>query len=125
MSTLRDQLLDAAVRVIEDEGAAAVTTRRIAEEAGCSEGSIYNHFGTKEDLLACAIGERIAGFPARIAELTRDAGQGDVSAQLREVAALALEFFSRRAALVMFPSRDPEVMRAHARRLHEAGRGPW
>jgi AcrR family transcriptional regulator len=122
---LRDQLLDAAGRVLETQGPAAVTTRRIADEAGCSEGSIYNHFANKEELLACVVGERIGRFPARVGELAAQPGTGDVAAHLREVATLALEFYRRATPMMAVALRDPESMRAHARTVHDRGSGPW
>jgi AcrR family transcriptional regulator len=122
---LRDQLLDAAGRVLESQGPIAVTTRRIAEEAGCSEGSIYNHFANKEELLACVVGERIGRFPARVGELAARPGEGDVRDQLREVATLALEFYRRGTPMMAVALRDPESMRANARAIHQRGHGPW
>jgi AcrR family transcriptional regulator len=122
---LRDQLLDAAGRVLETQGPAAVTTRRIAREAGCSEGSIYNHFENKEELLACVVGERIAAFPARVEELAAAPGSGDVHAQLREVAALATAFYRRRVPMMAVALRDPGAMRSQARAIHDRGHGPW
>lgn len=124
MSDLRDQLLDAVVEVITREGPGAVTTRRIAAEARCSEGSIYNHFGTKQDLVACAVGERFA-FPTRVQELAATPGEGDVRERLHEVATLALEFYAWTAATFATATHDPEVMHTHAARVHERGGGPW
>jgi AcrR family transcriptional regulator len=122
---LRDQLLDAAGRVLETHGPAAVTTRRIAREAGCSEGSIYNHFENKEELLACVVGERIAAFPARVEELAAAPGSGEVHAQLREVAELATAFYERRVPMMAVALLDPEAMRAQAHAIHDRGHGPW
>jgi AcrR family transcriptional regulator len=122
---LRDQLLDATGRVLETDGPTAVTTRRIAREAGCSEGSIYNHFGSKEELLACVVGERIAGFPARVEELAASPGSGDVREQLREVAELALAFYRRGTPMMAVALRDPAAMRDRARTIHDRGFGPW
>ena len=50
-SATRDALLNAAVRVIVDEGYAAVSTRRIAEVAGVKAPLVHYHFGTLQDLL--------------------------------------------------------------------------
>jgi AcrR family transcriptional regulator len=122
---LREQLLDAAGRVLEAHGPAAVTTRRIAREAGCSEGSIYNHFASKEDLLACAVNERIAGFPTRVGELAAAPGNGDLRAQLREVAELALGFYRRGTPMMAVALRDAEAVRGYARAVHDRGHGPW
>ncbi|MCC5949469.1 MAG: TetR/AcrR family transcriptional regulator [Nitriliruptoraceae bacterium] len=124
MPGLREQLLDAVVQVLATDGPLAVTTRRIAIEAGCSEGSIYNHFATKQDLVACAIGERFR-FPGRLEELANAPGSGDPREQLREVVELAVEFLGWVTSTMASADRDPEVMHAHARRVHADGIGPW
>lgn len=50
-----DQILDAAMRVFADVGLRAATTRRIAEEAGVNEVTLFRRFGTKEQLLMAAM----------------------------------------------------------------------
>ncbi len=47
----RQQLLDAASRLLAEEGPAAVTVRRVAGEVGTSTMAIYTAFGGKEGLL--------------------------------------------------------------------------
>ena len=47
----RDVLLDAAERLLVTEGHAAVSTRRLAEEAGLNHGLIHYYFGSMEELL--------------------------------------------------------------------------
>lgn len=46
-----DQIIDAAQRVFSEFGYAEATTRKIANEAGVNEVTIFRHFGTKEGLL--------------------------------------------------------------------------
>ena len=46
----RNQILDAAARVFADKGYHRATTKRIARQAGVSEGTIYNYFDSKGDL---------------------------------------------------------------------------
>jgi TetR/AcrR family fatty acid metabolism transcriptional regulator len=53
------QILDAATRVFASKGFRAATTREIATEAGVSEGTIYNYFDSKYDLLI-AMSQRLA-----------------------------------------------------------------
>ncbi|MEV0043682.1 TetR/AcrR family transcriptional regulator [Nocardia rhamnosiphila] len=49
---LRDALLAACLRLIETEGIAAVSLRRVAREAGVSSGAPYHHFADRAALLA-------------------------------------------------------------------------
>ena len=44
-------MTDAAVALFSEEGYAAVSTRRIAERAGCSETLLFRYFGDKHGLL--------------------------------------------------------------------------
>ena len=44
-------LLDAAERLLVDFGAAGITTRRVAEEAGVNHGLVHYYFGSVEQLL--------------------------------------------------------------------------
>ena len=44
-------LLDAAERLLVDVGAAGITTRRVADEAGANHGLVHYYFGSVEQLL--------------------------------------------------------------------------
>jgi AcrR family transcriptional regulator len=44
-------LLDAAERLLVEVGAAGITTRRVAEEAGANHGLVHYYFGSVEQLL--------------------------------------------------------------------------
>lgn len=48
---LRQALLDAASRLLVEEGLSALTMRRIAAEVGCTSSVLYTHFGNKEELI--------------------------------------------------------------------------
>ena len=59
----RERIVDAALRVMDDEGLDALTMRRVARELGVEAMSLYNHVRDKDDLLD-GVRERIlAGFP--------------------------------------------------------------
>src|SRR6516165_9153895 len=49
-SIARTALLDAAERLLVEEGYAAVTSRRVAAEAGVNNGLVYYYFGTMDEL---------------------------------------------------------------------------
>lgn len=51
----REKLLAAAARMLAELGFAGTTTRRVAEEAGLNEVTLFRHFGTKERLLEEAV----------------------------------------------------------------------
>jgi AcrR family transcriptional regulator len=52
----RQKILEAAVRVFAETGYRGATTRRIAQEAGVNEVTLFRQFGSKEELIREAIG---------------------------------------------------------------------
>ena len=60
-------LLDAAERLLVEVGAAGITTRRVADEAGANHGLVHYYFGSVEQLLVRVL-ER---FTARLIERQR------------------------------------------------------
>jgi AcrR family transcriptional regulator len=64
---LREELLEACVRLIEAEGIGAVSLRRVAREAGVSPGAPYHHFPDRAALLAAI---SVRGFEQLEADLT-------------------------------------------------------
>ncbi|MEW2522098.1 TetR/AcrR family transcriptional regulator [Actinacidiphila alni] len=50
----RERIVAAALALIDEEGLAALSTRRLAAELGVSGPSLYNHFATKEAILDAA-----------------------------------------------------------------------
>ena len=57
--TRKDRIMDAALRIFAEKGFQIATITEISKEAGVSEATIYEYFGTKEDLLF-AIPEKIS-----------------------------------------------------------------
>jgi len=93
-SPIRERILDGAVRVIREHGTVAATTKQIARAAGVSEGSIYNHFADKSDLIAAAMGQVSSSIRTAVVRLHGKAGAGSVEDNLAEFAAAAIEFFA-------------------------------
>jgi AcrR family transcriptional regulator len=58
MVEVREQLLDAALKVYGEYGTRGATTRRIAQEAGVNEVTLFRHFGSKESLIREALSAR-------------------------------------------------------------------
>ncbi len=52
----RDQLVEAAIRVMSREGLERTTTRRIADEAGAPQGAFHYAFRDKNELLTAVVG---------------------------------------------------------------------
>jgi AcrR family transcriptional regulator len=55
VTSIRERLLDAAARVYAETGYRGATTRRIAQEAGVNEITLFRHFGSKTTLILEAV----------------------------------------------------------------------
>jgi AcrR family transcriptional regulator len=64
----RSQILDAAAKVFAEKGFQKSTTREIADAADVAEGTIYNYFENKDDLLIGLL-DRVADVQSRSATL--------------------------------------------------------
>lgn len=84
---LRRVLLDAAVRVVEKDGMAALSLQALAKKAGVSSGAPYHHFESREQLLAAIA---IEGFALLAAAMKQGADEAETHGKKRgETAAVA------------------------------------
>jgi AcrR family transcriptional regulator len=65
----RSQIIDAAGRVFAAKGYHRATTRQIAEAAGVAEGTLYNYFRGKRDILMAIAREAAVPMERAIAEM--------------------------------------------------------
>jgi AcrR family transcriptional regulator len=70
-----NQILGAAARLFASKGFHRTTTREIAEAADVSEGTLYNYFDSKNDLLIAIIARLAEDQPLEV-ETTGDVEQG-------------------------------------------------
>lgn len=119
--TLQRQLLDAASRIIHDEGLAALSMRRLARDVGASTMVIYSTFTNKEGLLEALYIEAFKGFERALMDIEPNLSP---AAHLRELGlayrAYALDnptyyafMFTRPGANTFSPS--PEAINASER----------
>ena len=73
---IRQQLFDAAERVLLREGPTGLTGRAITKEAGCATGLLYNHFQDLDTFLAALFLDRARTTGDTMASLTSRAGEG-------------------------------------------------
>jgi AcrR family transcriptional regulator len=78
----RQQLFDAAERVLLRDGPAGLTSRAVTTEAGCAKGVLHRHFDDFDGFLAELVGDRIARLDAQAAALRAAAGTGAVAGTL-------------------------------------------
>jgi AcrR family transcriptional regulator len=91
----RNQILDAAASVFAEKGYHRATTKEIASVAGVSEGTIYNYFDNKADLLI--------GMMTRLAELS------ELPQELED----ALQSDAREFLVGIFRDRMGRIVQSH------------
>ncbi|GAA3389509.1 TetR/AcrR family transcriptional regulator [Cryptosporangium minutisporangium] len=75
---VREQLFDAAERVLLRDGPSALTSRAVTTEAGCAKGVLHRHFEDFDAFLADFVLDRIDRMDAQAALLRDAAGTGTV-----------------------------------------------
>src|SRR5882757_8642830 len=77
---LRAQLVEAAARVLAEQGPAALSTRRIATEVGTSTMAVYTYFGSMADLVRAVVKEGFARLAKHLDQVaTTDDPLADLS----------------------------------------------
>ena len=79
----RDGILNVAARLFREQGYGAVSLRRIAEAAGIKAGSIYYHFGSKDEIVVAILDEGIWAVHDRMRRAISDVTGGDAATVLR------------------------------------------
>ncbi|GAB2686099.1 TetR/AcrR family transcriptional regulator [Nocardia thraciensis] len=115
---VREQLFDAAERVLLRDGASAVTSRAVTAEAGCAKGVLHRHFEDFDAFLAELVLDRTERMRARAAVLRESAGAATVVDNLTE--ALVAVFGSVAVAIVPLVTFRDEL-RARLRRAGATG----
>jgi AcrR family transcriptional regulator len=118
LQNAREQLFDAAERILLRDGPGALTTRALTTEAGCAKGVLHRHFVDLDDFLAELVLDRIERVQGQATALCDAAGTGTVAGNL--TGALSELFGS--VALVMVAlmiSRDD--LRTRLRRTTPTG----
>ena len=117
-------MVEAAEKVMRERGLARSTTREIAREAGFSEGALYKHFDSKEDLFLHVLVERLPSFVALSKELPGRVGVGTVEETLGEVARSSLAFFARGVPMFASIFSEPALLSRHTQEIRRRGGGP-
>jgi AcrR family transcriptional regulator len=97
------QILEGAARVFAEKGFARATTKEIAEAADVSEGTIYNYFNSKEDVLIgimTHLGERELRTMQITPDLLEQGLQKDLRSYYEEVLRARQEFVASNKAML-------------------------
>jgi AcrR family transcriptional regulator len=114
----RQQLFDAAERILLRDGPNALTSRAVTTEAGCAKGVLHRHFADFDAFLAELVLDRIARIGAQATVLRDAAGTGTVAGNLND--ALTALFGSVALGIIgLITFRDD--LRARLRRAGTTG----
>ncbi|MGW4249344.1 TetR/AcrR family transcriptional regulator [Nocardia sp. NPDC004722] len=81
---VREQLFDAAERILLRDGPSGLTSRSVTTEAGCAKGVLHRHFSDFDGFLAELVEDRIVRVERLGAALREWAGSGTVAGNLTE-----------------------------------------
>ncbi|MCP9954482.1 TetR/AcrR family transcriptional regulator [Actinomadura madurae] len=118
----RDQILQATLRLIGEQGIGAVTNRAVARAAGVSLGSLTYHFPSQEDLLREALHTFVEAEIARITAYVTSLAESGIApieaADQVEKAVVDFAYGPEQIAnleLHLHSARDPALRAASAR----------
>lgn len=116
MRDAREQLFDAAERVLLKDGPEALTSRAVTTEAGCAKGVLHKHFTDFDGFLTELVLDRIRRLDDQAAVL--QAGQGSVVGNLTT---MLTELFSSVAVAIVGLTISRDGLRARLREAVPAG----
>jgi AcrR family transcriptional regulator len=117
----RQQIVDAAEKLLQSKGLAYVTTKALAKETGLSEGALYRHFEHKEDVFLAVLGKTLPVLAAEMSEAVP--GQETVRDNLVQIGMAAMHSYAQLIPLASAFFSDNELLGRFAVLLQEAG-GP-
>ncbi|MGW4772795.1 TetR/AcrR family transcriptional regulator [Nocardia sp. NPDC004278] len=114
----RQQLFDAADRVLLRDGPNGLTSRAVTDEAGCAKGVLHRHFTDFDTFLTDLVLDRAAQLEAQASALRASAGADTVAANL--TSALTILFGPVPVAIIpLITFRDE--LRARLRQARPGG----
>lgn len=116
----RERILDAAARVMRDQGITATTTREIARAADCSEALLYKNFADKQGLFVAVLNERLP----QLSSPESLVGTRTVAENLASLVAQLVAFYVRSFPIAASIFGSPSLLDAHRRSLERIGAGP-
>lgn len=110
----KTHILEAAIRLWNDQGTASVSTNHIARRAGISPGNLYYHFQNKEEIIRATL-ERIDEAFGKVWELPagRTVTLSDFQVAIERAMALQWEYRFFFRELVALIRRDPQLGRRY------------
>ena len=127
MHDRKQRILFEAQSLLDEHGVDGFTIRELSRRAGVAQRTLYNVFGSKEDIVSSAIEQHFAGL---LTDLPAAPPSEDIEANLRRIEAISLRTIGlRRYATAMVgvffsPSIDRRIYDS-LRRISLSGTGDW
>lgn len=96
---LVEAMLDAAARILEQDGLEAFNTNRVAEVAGVSVGSLYQYFPNKQAIIAAVIARSQDDLAGRIEAAQAAAMEGTLAQGVGALVRVVMAYHSERPRL--------------------------
>lgn len=106
---MRDRIIEATLDCMREHGVRGATTKTVARCAGVSEGSIYNHFTNRSELVAEAFGSVTQEIRGHAGGLQRLVGVNTVQENLVTLMEAVIEFFGEIAPIAGSIIGDPDL----------------
>jgi AcrR family transcriptional regulator len=120
----RRKLILATERLLRRDGLSHVTTRKIAREAGISEGALYHHFTDKAELLHAVVQLNMGDFKEILEGLPFQIGQRTVAENLEHTLQAAFAFHYKIMPIACSLYADHALLARTRELLNERGLGP-
>ena len=120
----RPDILRAAEKLMRSHGLSGVTTRRISEEVGCSEGALYVHFKGRLELLLAMLEESLPRMLQPLQTLQESVGRGSAQGNLLQALNGIFKFHKHVVLGTAGLFAEPELLAAYRNSLNRQGKGP-
>jgi len=121
---MKTTILEAAEKVLLANGLAKTTTKEIARAAGCSEGSLYNHFKNKEDIYLQVLRGQLKSLMGALTRLHSLTGKDTVRQNLETVVLAALHDYFDSMSLICSIFSEPDILHRHREGFTSRNEGP-
>ena len=120
----RSDILKAAETLLRSRGLSGVTTRQIAQTAGCSEAALYVHFQGRLELLLAVLEEGLPALLRPLQDLKQSLGQATPQENLLRALEGIFKFHHSVVPITAALFAEPELLAAYRTSLKRQGKGP-
>jgi AcrR family transcriptional regulator len=121
---MRARIVEAAERIVVEEGVVALTTRALAKAAGCAEGTLYVHFPDRLAIISAIFEAHWPDATGALEQLQARVGHGDVAGNLCATLRRIRDFLLALDPIMAGIMSDPEMSQTLQTRWCDMGVGP-